>query len=117
VSDKVSIVVPTRNRRNFLRQAMRSAHTQTFRDIELLVVDEASSDGTAEMMAAEFPAVRLIRNGQPRGPGGARNTGVAAADGDWILFLDDDDLLHPEHVAALVKASHATPADTVVSGQ
>ncbi len=117
MNDKVSIIIPTRNRRNFLRQALRSASAQTWANTELLIVDEASSDGTANMVAAEFPKLRLIRHDMPRGPGGARNAGLGVTDSDWVLFFDDDDLLHPDHVRQLVEASHAAPKDQIVSGR
>ena len=70
MSDKVSIILPTRNRRGFLHQALRSARAQTWKNIEIIVVDEASTDGTAAMVAAEFPEARFVRNDPPRGPGG-----------------------------------------------
>lgn len=117
MSDKVSIIIPTRNRRDLLRQALRSARAQTWPDIELVLVDEASSDGTADMMAAEFPGVRIVRHDVPRGPGGARNAGVEVSDSDWVLFLDDDDLLHDRHIEALVDASRNLAAGGgIVSG-
>ena len=106
MSDKVSIIIPTRNRRDLLRQALRSAKAQTWPDVELVVVDEASGDGTGDMVAAEFPDVRIVRHDVPRGPGGARNSGLASSDSDWVLFLDDDDLLHDHHIESLVRASH-----------
>jgi glycosyltransferase involved in cell wall biosynthesis len=118
VSDKVTIIIPTRNRRDLLRQALRSARAQTWPEVDLLIVDEASTDGTADMLAAEFPDVRTIKNEVPRGPGGARNSGIAATDSDWVLFLDDDDLLHPTHVECLIKASHGqADRSMIVSGQ
>ncbi len=118
MSDKVSIIVPTRNRLDLLRQALRSAKAQTWPDIELLVVDEASGDGTGDMVATEFPGVRIVRHDVPRGPGGARNSGLAATDSDWVLFLDDDDLLHDHHVESLVRASHElTDRGAIVSGR
>jgi len=118
LSDKVSIVIPTRNRCDMLRQALRSAKAQTWADIELLLVDEASSDGTGDMMAAEFPDVRIVRHDAPRGPGGARNAGLAATDSDWVLFLDDDDLLHDRHVESLVRASRdLANGGEIVSGR
>ena len=117
MSDRVSIIVPTRNRRGLLRQALHSASGQTWSNTELLVVDEASNDGTVEMLRTEFPGARIVHNNPPRGPGGARNVGIAAAEGDWILFLDDDDLLHPEHVESLISASRDVAANCVVSGQ
>jgi len=117
LSDKVSIIIPTRNRRDLLRQALRSARAQTWRETEILIVDEASSDGTADMVAAEFPSVRMVRHDRPRGPGGARNAGLGATDSNWVLFFDDDDLLHPGHVEALLRASSTAPPGSVVSGQ
>jgi hypothetical protein len=118
LTDKVSIIIPTRNRRDLLRQALRSARAQTWPDIELMLVDEASSDGTGDMLAAEFPDVRLVRHDVPRGPGGARNSGLAATDSNWVLFLDDDDLLHKLHIESLVRASQDLANDNeVVSGR
>jgi len=117
LSDKVSIVVPTRNRRDILRQALRSALAQSWPNIEIVVVDEASTDGTARMLAGEFGDLKVIRHNVPHGPGGARNAGIVVSDGDWVLFLDDDDLLQNDHVAELVKAARELPEGHVVSGR
>lgn len=117
MADLVSIVIPTRNRARLLGQALRSARGQTWRDREIIVVDEASDDDTPAMLSRAFPDVRVIRHAAPRGPAGARNAGVAAARGDWVFFWDDDDLMHPGHLAALVQAQHAAPADTLISGR
>lgn len=117
MSDKVSIIVPTRNRKDWLRQALRSARGQTWPDKELVVVDEASTDDTLAMLAEEFPEARVVRHKASRGPSAARNSGIAAAHGDWILFLDDDDVLHPDHIESLVRASMEAPAGAVVSGR
>jgi len=82
------------------------------------VVDEASGDGTGDMVAAEFPDVRIVRHDVPRGPGGARNSGLSATDSDWVLFLDDDDLLHDSHIESLVRASRElTDGSAIVSGR
>jgi glycosyltransferase involved in cell wall biosynthesis len=117
VDDKVSIIIPTRNRRGLLRQAVRSARAQTWPDTELVIVDEASTDGTVEMVAAEFADVRVVKHQVPRGPGGARNSGLDATDSNWVLFFDDDDLLHPRHVESLVLASRSLTDDgSIVSG-
>ena len=117
MSSKVSIIVPTRNRCGFLRQALRCGLAQTWPETELVVVDEASTDGTVAMLADEFPKVQVVRHDVPRGTGGARNSGIAASTGKWVLFLDDDDLLHREHVEALVRASLEAPANCIVSGR
>lgn len=117
MSDKVSIVVPTRNRREILRHTLRSARAQSWPDKEIIVVDEASTDGTARMLASEFADVKVVRHDVPHGPGGARNAGVVAGSGDWVFFLDDDDLLQSDHIAALVKAARELPPGKVVSGR
>ena len=82
-----------------------------------MVVDEASTDNTLAMLAAEFPEARVIKHETARGPSAARNAGIAAATGEWVLFLDDDDVLHPEHLESLVKASKDVPQGAVVSGR
>ena len=117
MGDKVSIIVPTRNRRDWLRLALRSAREQTWPDKEMVVVDEASTDDTLAVVAAEFPEARVVKHEIARGPSAARNAGIAAATGYWILFLDDDDAFHPEHVEALVEASKDAPRGAVVSGR
>jgi glycosyltransferase involved in cell wall biosynthesis len=116
-SDLVSIVIATRNRARLLGQALCSARGQTWRDREIIVVDEASDDDTPAMLSRDFPDVRVIHHAAPRGPAGARNAGVAAARGDWVFFWDDDDLMHPGHLAALVQAQRAAPANTLISGR
>lgn len=117
MNDKVSIIVPTRNRKDWLRQALRSARDQTWPDKEMVVVDEASTDGTIAMLAEEFPEAQIVKHAASRGPSAARNSGIAAAGGDWILFLDDDDVLHPDHIESLVRASREAPPGAVVSGR
>ena len=117
MSDLISIVIPTRNRACLLGQALRSARGQTWHDCEIIVIDEASDDDTPAILSRDFPDVRVIRHATARGPAGARNAGVAAARGDWVFFWDDDDLMHPGHLAALVQAQHAAPANTLISGR
>jgi glycosyltransferase involved in cell wall biosynthesis len=86
----VSVVIPTFNRIGFLRQAIESVLGQTFRDFELIVVDDGSNDSTPETIENEYPEVRLVRQSR-RGVSAARNRGVREAGGTWIAFLDSDD--------------------------
>lgn len=113
----VSIIVPTRNRVNMLRQALRSACAQSWPEAEIVVVDEASTDDTAIQIEQQFPKVKLIRHAIAKGPSAARNTGFSASSGEHVLFLDDDDLLHPDHVRSLVEASRPVAANCAVSGR
>ena len=98
---EVSIVVPTRNRPRFLRQAVASALGQLDVDVEVIVIDDASDSPAArESLHFTDPRVRVELRRRPGGAGRARNQGLARARGDWITFLDDDDLLAPTRLRA-----------------
>ncbi|MFD9907210.1 CDP-glycerol glycerophosphotransferase family protein [Streptomyces sp. NPDC059063] len=101
---RFSVVVPAHRVQAYLRECLDSVLDQSFGDLELLVVDDASPDGCARI-GAEFarrdPRVRLVRLPEGRGPGPARNAGAAHATGTHLLFLDGDDLLLPGALAAV----------------
>jgi GT2 family glycosyltransferase len=88
-----TVVIPTYQRRERLLRALRSVRAQQFRDYEIVVVDDGSSDGSAEAVL-EFGGVRLFRQ-ENRGPGAARNAGARQAIGDYLAFLDSDDCWLP----------------------
>jgi glycosyltransferase involved in cell wall biosynthesis len=113
----VSLIIPTRNRWPLLSRALRSALRQTWRYIELVVVDDASDDDTSSQVTRWYPSAKLVRQKTATGPSAARNAGLAASTGARILFLDDDDLLHPGHVEALVQGSDRVPGRSAVSGR
>ena len=93
----VSIVIPAYNRAGSIAAAIRSVLRQTWTDFELIVVDDASSDGTLEAAAeVRDPRLRLIAGRSNRGAAAARNLGAAAARGRWIAFQDSDDEWLPE---------------------
>ena len=98
---RVSTVIPTYDRADFVREAMTSVLRQDYPDIELIVVDDGSRDGTAAVVKAFEPAVRYVWQ-ENRGVSAARNRGVAASTGDLIAFLDSDDLWLPHKVSAQV---------------
>jgi glycosyltransferase involved in cell wall biosynthesis len=111
-SPKVSVVLPTYNRLRVLPRAVDSVLSQSFRDLELLLVDDASADGTAEWaqaLALRDPRVRLLRHPQNRGGAAARNTALAAARGELVAFQDSDDEWAPGKLAAQVAALDAHP--------
>ncbi|MFO7894461.1 MAG: glycosyltransferase family A protein [Longimicrobiales bacterium] len=106
-SPRVSVVLPTRNRADLLGRAVASALAQTVRDIEVIVVDDASDDDTPEAVAALGRAdlrVRGIRRPEPGGAPAARNAGIDAARGDVVAFLDDDCLWHPDKLEKQLEA-------------
>jgi glycosyltransferase involved in cell wall biosynthesis len=90
---KVSVIIPTYNRRDFIREALASVLAQSCQDFELIVVDDGSTDGT-ESAVREFPYTRYIFQ-ENRGVSAARNVGVGLSSGELIAFLDSDDLWQP----------------------
>jgi glycosyltransferase involved in cell wall biosynthesis len=94
----VSVIIPTYNRAALVREAVASVKAQTYRDFEIVVVDDASTDATFEALAA-WRDVRVLRQARRRGVAAARNLGAAAARGHWLAFLDSDDLWLPEKLA------------------
>src|SRR4051794_10354756 len=87
----VSVIVPAYNYERYLSLAIESALAQTHSPLEVIVVDDGSTDDTPRVLAAYGDRIRAIR--QPnQGAGAARNTGIAASRGDYLAFLDSDDL-------------------------
>ena len=108
VSELVSVVIPCYNQGRFVGEAIASVLAQTHTPVEIVVVDDGSTDDTAEVVAYWYPGVRLIR--QPnRGLAAARNTGWRATSGRYVIFLDADDRLLPEAAAVAVAAFAARP--------
>ena len=113
----VSVVMANRNGGSWIGQAVRSVLDQSLGDLELIVVDDASSDDSVAQVlrtAKGDPRVRLIRQRRNLGPGGARNRAIAAARGRWIAVFDSDDLMAPDRLERLVDAACACWAEIVV---
>ena len=92
----VSVIIPTRNRSTMLAQTLGSVLRQRDIRCEIVVVDEASTDDTQAVLSRLAAGVRVFRHDVPRGLAAARNSGAAEARGDWLAFLDDDDLWAPD---------------------
>jgi glycosyltransferase involved in cell wall biosynthesis len=116
---RISVVVPAFNLAGIIRATLRTVLTQTVLPDEVIVVDDGSIDGTLEEIdrcAEEFPAgVVRILHGSHHGPGAARNQGMAAAAGDWIAFLDGDDLWDATKIEKLRDFIAAHPGVTVIA--
>lgn len=98
----VSVVIPTRNRLALLAETVASVLEQTHTTWELIIVDEASSDGTpGYLQSLHDPRIRSSRHDEVLGLSAARNTGLAQARGELVMFVDDDDLLRPDAIDML----------------
>lgn len=86
----ISVIIPTFNRASFLKKAIESVIAQTYRDFELVVVDDGSQDNTRDVVSRFGERITYIRQ-KNRGPGAARNLGIKKSRGDFIAFLDSDD--------------------------
>lgn len=113
----VSVVIPTRNRLAYLREAVSSVRKQTLRPVEVVVVDDVSDDGTRRWLTESrdevLRAVLLDEHGERSV---ARNRGLSEAAGRYVLFLDDDDLLTPDALEALVAACCRHPGARAAVG-
>ncbi|MFL5578382.1 MAG: glycosyltransferase family 2 protein [Gemmatimonadaceae bacterium] len=105
----VSVVIPAFDAERWIGAAIESALAQTHPDVEVIVVDNGSTDGTVDVVG-RMPGVRLVRCAI-RGPSAARNAGLDAARGEFVQFLDADDLLAPDKVERQLAALRATGAD------
>ncbi|ARV57668.1 glycosyl transferase family A [Nostocales cyanobacterium HT-58-2] len=107
---KVSVIIPAYNAMPYLKEAVESALKQTLTDFEVLIVDDGSSDGTVEWVSQiKDPRVRLISQ-QNQGSSGARNTGITAAQGEYIALLDADDIWEPTKLEKQVRYLEENPA-------
>jgi len=109
-TNRVSVVIPTWNRKDLVLDCVASLKRQTFQEFEVLVVDDGSTDGTAQALEERFPDVRLVRLPENRGFCVAINAGIRAAAGDLVLLLNNDIVLEPGFLDALVKAADSSKA-------
>ena len=116
---KVSVIVPVYNCRPSLGRALRSVYDQSIgRDrIEVIAVDDGSTDGSGEELdrwAERWPQLRVIHQANSGGPGGPRNTGLGAASGEYVFFLDADDYLGTETLERVCAMADAEGTDVVI---
>lgn len=111
----VSVIVPTHNRAAVLRDTLDHILKQTAPPLEIIVVDDGSTDETAEAIASYGAAVKGIRIERGK-PAATRNAGAAAASGEWLLFTDDDCRVPPNWVEGMLAAAARRGADAVCGG-
>lgn len=111
----VSIITPLYNKATYITETIQSVLSQTYPDWEMLIVDNGSTDGSWEnAQAFEDSRIRLLQSPK-QGPGAARNYGLDFAQGEWIQFLDADDLLEPEHLEQQLAVARQNPEAEIVA--
>jgi len=111
----VTVNIVTRNRKDALKRAIASAYGQTYRPIEVVVVDNDSEDGSPEIVEATWPEIRVIRMHRNIGCQPGRNVGMKNSRGKYIFNLDDDGALHPKAIARMVRRFEAEPDVALVA--
>ena len=115
---KISVVIPVYNGALFIQGALQSVLNHTAPPIEIIVVDDGSTDGTTDVVRLVNSAVPIRYHRQDnQGPSVARNLGVSLASGDWIAFLDADDIWHPEKLAIQADLIQAHPDVALFSSE
>ena len=109
MNPKVSIVIPTYNRADYLRITLQSIKNQTFRDFEVIVVDDGSPNDEAKEVCADFSFCKYVKIENSGGPAKPRNVGIDMAKGQYIAFVDDDDLWFPEKLEKQVTILEENP--------
>lgn len=106
---KVSIILPTYNRKYCLDCAIQSVLSQTFTDYELIIIDDGSTDGTTEWLKVTYPTLKLITLEANQGASAARNAGIKIARGEYIAFIDSDDQWFSQYLANQVLLLNKSP--------
>ena len=120
VMPKISVIIPMYNAEEYVGLAIETMLAQTFRDFELILIDDASTDRTLEV-AKQFddPRIRIIKNdknlGGENGPGVVRNIGLDHARGEYIYFMDNDDVIMPEALEVMIGPAKKTNADVLIN--
>lgn len=104
----ISCIVPAFNSERYLAEAIDSILAQSYRPIEVVVADDGSEDGTSEIAETYGPPVQVVRQAS-QGPAATRNFGLRASRGDFVAFLDADDLWHPEKLARQIERFEVRP--------
>lgn len=102
--EQISVIIPNWNGQPFLQTCLDALLAQTYPNIEVIIVDNASEDGSQDYIKQHYPDVRLIELSENRGFTGACNVGLEAAEGDYLALLNNDTEVHPDWAAAVVDA-------------
>lgn len=116
---KVSVIITAWNVEDYIRQAIESCVNSDYRDLEIIVIDDCSTDGSLKIIdefRVKDERVQVIQNEINCGAGMSRSIGVENATGEYVIFLDGDDWLNPDFIKSLVEGAEKTDADIVSGG-
>ena len=116
-NDLVSVTIVTYNSGRFIKRCLESILEQKYVNVEVVVIDNASTDGTVDILEPFAESCRIYYNEENLGFAAAQNQAIALAQGEWILTLNPDVLLMPNFIQALVEASHVDPKVGTVCGK
>lgn len=117
----LSVIIPIFNGQSYITSLFQEIADQHIADLEVILVDDGSTDGSSEMIEAAMDAYhgdivwRLIRQ-ENRGQGGARNTGLEAAYGEWVMFCDQDDHMREGYLRTMLESAQSYECDILLSG-
>lgn len=114
----VSIIIPVYNSEKFLKKCLESVYLQTYKNIEVIIIDDGSTDQSGRMcdeVSEKYKYIKIIHNSN-QGVSMARNCGLDNANGDFIMFLDSDDWLEYDILAKVVEKGIKTNADIIAFG-
>ncbi len=117
---KISVIIPCFNAASFVSRAIESVLAQSHRDLECIVVDDASTDGTVavvEHFVGRDNRVRLLKLDRNSGPSAARNAAIRQSDGEWFAILDADDIYLPDRLEMLLATAEQDKCDLVADNQ
>lgn len=109
----IAVIIPSFNRKNTIKRAIDSVLSQTLAAAEIIVVDDGSTDGTADRLRQDYPGLILLTQ-ENKGVSAARNAGIKQASSEWIALLDSDDEWHPEKLSRQMLHLHAHPGYLLV---
>lgn len=113
MSPKVSVIIPVFNGEKFIQRCISSVIRQTYKNLEIIVIDDGSSDNTKNVVVDNFPSVSYLYQ-RNCGPAAARNLGINKSTGDYIAFIDADDVWLPEKISMQIEALRKNPKIKVV---
>ncbi|MEZ9390269.1 glycosyltransferase family 2 protein [Vibrio lentus] len=115
MKEKVSVIVPVYNNTDTIKETLNSLIKQKYQNVEIIVVDDCSTDDTYDFVKHHYGDVaKVIRSDSNRGPGGARNLGIRESNGNYILFLDSDDIIMPDCIEVLVSSALKCGSDLLL---